>query len=146
MYDRAACALALERYHGFPWRCHGLVSTVAPWPRDVVEDGYRKPRGPLSAESDRMTAALAYRLFDVPADAPASVPTLIVPAELQALFAESPRMKLSFSRLTERDRRGFVSYIEETRSVMTRERRAAVVAMSLMGLARDLCEGASSES
>ena len=91
-----------------------------------------------------MTAALAYRLFDVPADAPATIPALIVPPELQALFVESPKMKLSFSRLTERDRRGFVSYIEETRSVMTRERRAAVVAMSLMGLARDLCEDGTS--
>jgi hypothetical protein len=47
-------------------------------------------------------------------------------------------MKASFWRLTDRDRRGFVRYIEEPRSVMTRERRAALVAMSLIGLARDL--------
>lgn len=91
-----------------------------------------------------MNAALAYPLVEVPAEACPSTPSLVVPAELRALFAESPKMKLSFSRLTERDRRGFVSYIEETRSVMTRERRAAVVAMSLMGLARDLCEDGTS--
>jgi uncharacterized protein YdeI (YjbR/CyaY-like superfamily) len=65
-------------------------------------------------------------------------PTLAVPEELRALFDESPKMKASFWRLTDRDRRGFVRYIDEPKSVMTRERRAAIVAMSLMGLARDL--------
>jgi len=70
-------------------------------------------------------------------------PALAVPEELGALFHESPKMKASFWRLTERDRRGFVRYIDEPKSVMTRERRAAIVAMSLMGLARDLREDGS---
>lgn len=93
-----------------------------------------------------MNAAPAYDLFDLPANAPPSSFAVILPAELRALFVESPKMKLSFNRLSERDRRGFVLYIEEPRSVMTRERRAAVVAMSLMGLARDLSDdGTTSE-
>jgi uncharacterized protein YdeI (YjbR/CyaY-like superfamily) len=61
-----------------------------------------------------------------------------IPAELRSLFDESPPMRISFARLSDRDRRGFVRYIEEPQSIMTRERRAALVAMSLMGLARDL--------
>lgn len=85
-----------------------------------------------------MNAARAYDLFDLSPDAALPPPALVVPSELRALFVESARMKASFNRLPERDRRGFVRYVEETRSVMTRERRAAVVAMSLMGLARDL--------
>ena len=85
-----------------------------------------------------MNAARAYDLFDLSPDAAPAALALVVPAELRALFAESEKMKASFSRLPERDRRGFVRYVEESRSVMTRERRAAVVAMSLMGLARDL--------
>ena len=94
-----------------------------------------------------MNAARAYDLFDVSPDPIPSQPALVVPAELRALFGESPKMKASFTRLPERDRRGFVRYIEETRSLMTRERRAAVVAMSLMGLARDLRDdGTSSDS
>jgi len=47
-------------------------------------------------------------------------------------------MNASFWRLSDRDRRGFLRYIDEPKSVLTRERRAAIVAMSLMGLARDL--------
>ena len=85
-----------------------------------------------------MNAALAFDLFDLSSETPSTVPALAVPAELSALFAESAKMKASFHRLSERDRRGFVRYIDEPRSTMTRERRAAVVAMSLMGLARDL--------
>jgi uncharacterized protein YdeI (YjbR/CyaY-like superfamily) len=85
-----------------------------------------------------MNAALAYDLFDLSQESSPSVPALVVPAELRALFEESAKMKASFLRLSERDRRGFVRYIDEPRSTMTRERRAAVVAMSLMGLARDL--------
>jgi len=87
-----------------------------------------------------MNAALAYDLFDLSQEASPSVPTVVLPAELRALFEESSRMKASFMRLPERDRRGFVRYIDEPRSVMSRERRAAVVAMSLMGLARDLAD------
>ncbi len=82
-----------------------------------------------------MNAAIA---FDPQYPSVSSVPTLVVPVELRALFEDSPKMKASFWRLTDRDRKGFVRYIDEPRSVMTRERRAAIVAMSLMGLARDL--------
>lgn len=63
-----------------------------------------------------------------------------IPAELQVLLDESPKMNASFARLSERDRVGFLRYIEEPLSVLTRERRAAIVAMSLIGLARDLRE------
>ncbi len=87
-----------------------------------------------------MNAVLAYDLFDLSQEPTTSAPGLVLPAELRALFDESEKMKASFQRLSERDRRGFVRYIDETRSMMTRERRAAVVAMSLMGLARDLRE------
>lgn len=84
-----------------------------------------------------MDAALA---FDgLPHQAPVAVPAAaLVPVELRALFEESPKMRASFARLSDRDRRGFVRYIDEPRSVMSRERRAAIVAMSLMGLARDM--------
>jgi uncharacterized protein YdeI (YjbR/CyaY-like superfamily) len=82
-----------------------------------------------------MNAAIAY---DLPQQQPPTGPSLAIPGELRMLFEESPKMKASFCRLTDRDRRGFVRYIEETRSVMTRERRAAIVAMSLIGLARDM--------
>ena len=65
-------------------------------------------------------------------------PPVVIPAELSALLEESPKMNASFARLTDRDRVGFLRYIEEPKSVLTRERRAAIVAMSLIGLARDL--------
>lgn len=118
----------------FTWKTGGLCASS----RHAPSPGARKVRGPLTAESRRMNAARAYDLFDLSPDALPTPPALVVPSELRALFVESARMKASFYRLPERDRRGFVRYVEETRSVMTRERRAAVVAMSLMGLARDL--------
>lgn len=61
-----------------------------------------------------------------------------LPAELLALFEESAKVKTSFYRLNDTDRRGFVRYIEDATSPSTRERRAAIIAMSLIGLARDL--------
>ena len=63
---------------------------------------------------------------------------LAVPVELMSLFEESVKVKTSFWRLEDRDRRGFVRYIEDAKTPTTRERRAAIVAMSLIGLARDL--------
>ena len=72
----------------------------------------------------------------VPAPAPARLPQ--IPVELIALFDESAKVKASFWRLEEHDRRGFVRYVEEAKTPTTRERRAAIVAMSLIGLARDL--------
>ena len=69
-------------------------------------------------------------------------PALHVPLELGSLFEESAKVKASFGRLDDRDRQGFVRYIEEARTPATRERRAAIVAMSLIGLARDLPDDA----
>ncbi len=93
-----------------------------------------------------MNAALAFTL-DLPrpktalAVAPSSAvaaPAPALPSELVALFDESAKVKASFWRLEDRDRRGFVRYIDEAGTPATRERRAAIVAMSLVGLARDL--------
>lgn len=75
-----------------------------------------------------------------PVRAPAP-PTLGIPVELSALFDESPKTKASFWRLDERERRGFVGYIEEAKTQHTRERRASIIAMSLIGLARDVADG-----
>ena len=86
-------------------------------------------------------------LFPVPAaQAPQQAPRApavpelasAIPAELLALFEESGKMKASFWRLDDRDRRGFLRYIEEAKTPVIRERRAAMIAMSLMGLARDI--------
>lgn len=78
-----------------------------------------------------MNAALAHDVFALAAP-------IVIPSQLAALFEESAKMNASFWRLNERDRRGFVRYIDEAKNPPTRERRAAIVAMSLMGLARDL--------
>jgi uncharacterized protein YdeI (YjbR/CyaY-like superfamily) len=71
---------------------------------------------------------------------PARPPALAVPGELLALFEESAKMKTSFWRLEDQERRGFVRYIDEAKTPTIRERRAAIIAMSLMGLARDIKE------
>lgn len=83
-----------------------------------------------------MNAATALRP-DGHVDAP-RINALSVPVELMTLFEESAKVKASFWRLEDRDRRGFLRYIEEATTPVTRERRAAIVAMSLIGLARDL--------
>lgn len=87
-----------------------------------------------------MNAAVSFDHDHHRTSAPAvsSVPSEVLPSELLSLFAESAKVKASFFRLPERDRRGFVSYIEEATSPSTRERRAAIIAMSLIGLARDI--------
>jgi uncharacterized protein YdeI (YjbR/CyaY-like superfamily) len=72
------------------------------------------------------------------AQKPARAPVLAIPGELSSLFEESAKMKTSFWRLEDRERRGFLRYIEEAKTPHTRERRAAIIAMSLMGLARDI--------
>ena len=64
-------------------------------------------------------------------------PVLTVPEELLALFEESPKAEASFANLHDEDRRGFVRYINEARVPTTRERRAAIIAMSLLGLANE---------
>jgi uncharacterized protein YdeI (YjbR/CyaY-like superfamily) len=80
-----------------------------------------------------MTAALSITHLDFPRTPVA--PVLAIPAELAALFAESEKVERSFWRLNDRDRRGFVRYVVEAKTDATRERRAAIVAMSLIGLA-----------
>ena len=74
--------------------------------------------------------------YDIKANAALS--TLVVPAELACLFEESPKMMASFWRLTDRERRGFVRFVDDSSSAITRERRAVIVAQSLIGLALDL--------
>jgi uncharacterized protein YdeI (YjbR/CyaY-like superfamily) len=58
-----------------------------------------------------------------------------VPIELDALFRESPKVKESFLQLPEYERVGFLRYIEQSTAQSTRERRATIIAMSLLGLA-----------
>jgi uncharacterized protein YdeI (YjbR/CyaY-like superfamily) len=86
-----------------------------------------------------MNAAAALSFDHSPrTSSPITNPAANVPEELLALFEESAKVKASFYRLAERDRRGFLDYIEGATSPSTRERRAAIIAMSLIGLARDL--------
>lgn len=61
-----------------------------------------------------------------------------VPQELAELLATSERAKTVFDTLPTRDRNGFVDYVQLARTPSARKHRAAVVAMSLYGLARDL--------
>lgn len=67
-----------------------------------------------------------------------ATPTLMVPAELAALFEQSTKAKSTYYLLDERDRRGFVKYIELATTAVARERRAAIVATSLIGLAASM--------
>jgi uncharacterized protein YdeI (YjbR/CyaY-like superfamily) len=60
---------------------------------------------------------------------------VVVPVELATLFEESEKAKATYDRLDDRDRRGFVKYIELATTTTARERRAAIVATSLLGLA-----------
>ena len=86
-----------------------------------------------------MTAALSYghdRGASLEQARP--TPTLMVPAELAALFEESIKAKSTYYRLDERDRCGFVKYIELATTAVARERRAAIVATSLVGLAASM--------
>lgn len=95
--------------------------------------GVRTLRGLLPAKERVMNAAVALNDLETPRS-----PVLAIPRELCALFEESAKVKASFWRLAERDRRGFLRYIDEAKTSPTRERRAAIVGMSLIGLARDL--------
>ena len=65
-------------------------------------------------------------------------PAPVVPPELATLFEESNKAKETYYRLDERDRRGFVKYIELATTAVARERRAAIVATSLIGLAASM--------
>lgn len=84
-------------------------------------------------------ALRAVRSFMMNALPPTELPVrrpVVVPSELQALLRESAKAQSSFQRLSERERRGFCSYVDEATRLDTRERRAAIVAMSLIGLAQ----------
>lgn len=61
--------------------------------------------------------------------------SLEIPLELARLFEASATAQATYSRMEERDRRGFVRYIELGTTDSARERRAAIVATSLIGLA-----------
>ena len=58
-----------------------------------------------------------------------------VPVELARLFKASAAIQATYARMEERDRRGFIHYIELGTTPSARERRAAIVATSLVGLA-----------
>ena len=60
---------------------------------------------------------------------------VLIPVELARLFEASAMAHATYARMDERDRRGFVTYIELGASPSARERRAAIVATSLVGLA-----------
>lgn len=68
------------------------------------------------------------------------LPESLLPRELVALLEQSPRAHQSFGRLSERDRAGMIAYVDEAKQASVRQHRAAVVAMSLYGLATDLPE------
>lgn len=97
-----------------------------------------------------MSAALSFpRDFSASPSSPSassssSHAAIVVPCELAALFDESTKAKSTYDRLDERDRRGFVKYIELATTTTARERRAAIVATSLIGLAATLANDARS--
>ncbi len=64
---------------------------------------------------------------------PSAVAT--VPVELARLFEASATVQATYARMEERERRGFIHYIELGPTPSARERRAAIVATSLVGLA-----------
>ena len=71
------------------------------------------------------------------AASPVADPSLVtaVPVELARLFEASATVQATYARMEERDRRGFNNYIELGITSTARERRAAIVATSLVGLA-----------
>jgi uncharacterized protein YdeI (YjbR/CyaY-like superfamily) len=86
-----------------------------------------------------MSAALSYGYdHDASLEQARQTPALAIPTELAALFEESTKAKSTYYRLDERDRRGFVKYIELATTTVARERRAAIVATSLIGLSHSM--------
>jgi hypothetical protein len=63
-----------------------------------------------------------------------AVPNAAIPVELTRLFEKSTTAESTYARMQERDRRGFITYIELGSTPGARERRAAIVATSLLGL------------
>jgi uncharacterized protein YdeI (YjbR/CyaY-like superfamily) len=78
-----------------------------------------------------MTAALS--LLHIMDAAPAKAP-LILPRELAEVLSDSPRSLAVFERLDGEQRMTYCAYVAEAALPATRERRAALVAMSLAGL------------
>ncbi|MDB4996381.1 MAG: hypothetical protein JWM74_3813 [Myxococcaceae bacterium] len=92
-----------------------------------------------------MSAALSYGYdLDASLEQARLTPNLAIPVELAALFEESTKAKSTYFRLDERDRRGFIKYIEFATTTVARERRAAIVATSLIGLAAVMANDARS--
>lgn len=92
-----------------------------------------------------MSAAPSYSHdHDSSPDLTRSTSIVVVPPELAALFEESTKANATYCRLDERDRRGFVKYIERATTTIARERRAAMVATSLIGLAASMANGSRS--
>jgi uncharacterized protein YdeI (YjbR/CyaY-like superfamily) len=90
-----------------------------------------------------MTAVLSYGYdHGTSLEQARPTPTLVIPVELAALFEESTKAKSTYFRLDERDRRGFVTYIELATTTIARERRAAIVATSIIGLAASMANAA----
>jgi uncharacterized protein YdeI (YjbR/CyaY-like superfamily) len=84
-----------------------------------------------------MTAALSLLQF-VETTHPSPV---IIPRELAELLEESPRVFTKFEGLEPAQRKSYCAYVADAALPATRERRAALVAMSLAALP-DRCEGA----
>lgn len=77
-----------------------------------------------------MTAAPSLPRFE-----PSHAAPLMLPRELVDLLGESPRSLAVFQRLDDTQRRSYCAYVAEATLPATRERRAALVAMSLAGQA-----------
>jgi len=60
---------------------------------------------------------------------------LAIPVELARMFDASATAHATYPRMEERDRRGFITYIELGATPSAREHRATIVATSLVGLA-----------
>jgi hypothetical protein len=88
--------------------------------------------GLVPAEAARMTAALS--LLHVIHSARAKAP-LILPRELADVLADSPRSLAVFEGLEGEQRIMYCAYVAEAALPAPRELRAALVAMSLAGLA-----------
>jgi len=69
---------------------------------------------------------------------PTALAPVALPAELAVLFEESAKAESTYYLLDEHDRVGFVKFIELATTAVARERRAAIVATSLIGLAASL--------
>ncbi len=100
--------------------------------------------GPVPAEGRAMSAALSYPRVLVSSPVAVPTPAAIIPPELAVLFEESSKARSTFYLLKEQDRVGFVKFIDLATTTVARERRAAIVATSLIGLAACFANGSMS--